>query len=341
MSTSGSTGAVPAFRPNPLLAPQIVQTILATKRPVRGRFARHDHAMHRASVQHLLDCGIADGDPVRLTGMYARQPESRPSRGLVVLIHGWEGSHDSAYLYSMASKVFDAGWNVFRLNLRDHAGTHALNPRMFHSARIDEVLHAVRAAQAIDGSVGGRLAVIGFSLGGNFSLRVGLLGPAAGVTPALSVGISPSIDPGATLRAIDDGPKVFKRYFLDKWRKTLAAKAEAWPGRHDFTALSSIDSFVEITRRFVTEHTEFDRLEDYLGSYTLTPPMLMGSPSPLAILTAQDDTVIPIADFDGLGARGSVIAFDAPKRGGHCGFIENLQLESWAEKRVVELLSRL
>jgi len=336
-----SAGAVAGFRPNPLLAPQLIQTVLATKRPVRGRFAGHDHAMHRASVQHLLDCGIADGDPVQLTGLYARQPDDRAPRGLVVLIHGWEGSHDSAYLYSMASKVYAAGWNVFRLNLRDHAGTHALNPRLFHSARIDEVLHGVRAARQIDGGSDRPLAVIGFSLGGNFALRVGLLGPAAGITPQLSIGISPSIDPGATLRAIDDGPAVFKRYFLDKWRKTLAAKAAAWPGRHDFTALASIGSFVEITRRFVAEHTEFACLEDYLARYTLTPPMLMGAASPLAIVTAQDDTVIPFADFDGLGARGSVIAFDAPRRGGHCGFIENLALESWAEKRVVEWLSRL
>jgi len=333
--------SVDEFRPNPLLAPQLIQTVLATKRPVRGRFAGHQHAMHRASVQQLLDCGIADGDPVRLTGLYARQPESRAPRGLVVLIHGWEGSHDSAYLYSMASKVYDAGWNVFRLNLRDHAGTHALNPRLFHSARIAEVLNGIRAVQAIDASAPLPLAVIGFSLGGNFALRVGLLGPAAGITPALSIGISPSIDPGATLRAIDAGPKVFNRYFLDKWRKTLAAKADAWPGRYDFSGLAKLDSFVEITRRFVAEHTDFASLEDYLGSYTLTPPMLMGAASPLAILTAQDDTVIPFADFDGLGVRGSVIAYDAPKRGGHCGFIENLALESWAEKRVVELLSRL
>lgn len=338
-----SEARLAGFRPHPLLAPQLIQTVLATKRPVRGRFARHDHAMHRASVQQLLDCGIADGDPVQLTGLYARQPDGRPARGLAVLIHGWEGSHDSAYLYSMASKVFDAGWNVFRLNLRDHADTHHLNPRPFHSARIEEVLHAIRHAQDIDRSDGTvrPLAVIGFSLGGNFALRVGLLGPAAGIVPRLSIGISPSVDPGATLRAIDSGPRVFKRYFLDKWRKTLAAKAEAWPGRHDFSRLAALDSFVEITRAFVAEHTGFPSLDAYLGHYTLTPPMLMGAPSPVAILTAQDDTVIPFADFAGLGQRGSVIAFDAPKRGGHCGFIENLRLESWAERRVVELLSTL
>jgi predicted alpha/beta-fold hydrolase len=339
MSSAGDAG-VGSFRPNPLLAPQLIQTVLATKRSVICRWQQRGNGMDAVAMQHLLDCGADEyGQQVRLTGMHSRQPPSREPRGLVVLIHGWEGSHQSVYLYSMAARLFEAGWNVFRLNLRDHAGTHDLNEHPFHSARIDEVLNAVRSIQAIDGS--DKLAVIGFSLGGNFALRVGLLGPAAGITPSLSIGISPSIDPGATLEAIDSGPAVFKRYFLDKWRKTLDAKATAWPERFDFTELKQIGSFVGITRRFVHEHTGYGSLQDYLGSYTLTPPMLMGAASPLAVLTAQDDTVIPFRDFDGLGARGSVIAYDAPRRGGHCGFIENLRLESWAERRVVELLDRL
>lgn len=330
---TGPLTATPPFRPNPLLAPQLLQTVLASKRPAQRLWRRRGSLMEAAARQQLLDCG----DGVRLTGMYSRQPASSAPRGLVVLIHGWEGHHDSAYQYSMACAVYEAGWNVFRLNLRDHAETHALNEQMFHSARIGEVLGAIEAMRGIDGSE--RLVVIGFSLGGNFALRVGLQGPARGLVPRLSVGISPSIDPGATLRAIDEGPFVFKRYFLDKWRKTLRAKEAAWPGRYDFSRLLALASFVDITEQFVKEQTEYDSLAEYLGAYTLTPTMLMAAPSPIAVLTAQDDTVIPIRDFEGLEARGSVVAFDAPKRGGHCGFIENFGLESWAEKRVLELLA--
>ncbi len=321
------------FRPPRLLAPQLIQTILGSKRPTRRRWQKLGSRMDEMARQHVLDCG----DGVRLTGMHSRQPAGIASRGLIVLIHGWEGHHDSVYQYSMACTVFEAGWNVFRLNLRDHAGTHALNEQLFHSARMAEVLNAIREVRRIDGS--DRLAVIGFSLGGNFALRVGLEGPAAGIAPELSVGISPSINPGATLAAIDAGPKVLRNYFLNKWRKTLDAKALAWPGRYDFTALKGISCFVDITRRFVVEHTEYDSLEAYLSTYTLSPSMLMASPSPLAILTARDDTVIPFDDFIGLEARGAMRAFDAPQRGGHCGFIENFAMESWAERRVRKLLA--
>jgi predicted alpha/beta-fold hydrolase len=323
------------FRPHPLIANHQIQSILASKSPRRKRWLRRGSRMEALSTAHLLDAG----DGVRLTGRHSRQPPEIQPRGLCVLIHGWEGHHDSSYVYSMACQAFAVGWNVFRLNLRDHGGTHALNEALFHSARMDEVLNAIRAVQTFDGS--GPLAVIGFSLGGNFALRVGLQGPAAGVVPALSIGISPSIDPGATLRAIDDGPLMFRRYFLSKWRKTLKAKAAAWPGRYDFSVYERLDNFVDTTRQFVSEHTDFASLEDYLEVYTLRPPLLMTSASPLAILTAQDDAVIPIADFAGLEARGSVVAYEAPARGGHCGFIENFALESWAERRVLALLARL
>src|SRR5207237_1188187 len=143
--------------------------------------------------QVILDCG----DGVRLTGYHDPQPGVSAKRGLVVLIHGWEGSHQSNYLYSMACRLFAAGFSIFRLNLRDHGGTHHLNEALFHSARMGEVFGAFRAIRQLDATE--PLFVVGFSLGGNFTLRVGLQGPAAGIRPRLVAALSPSINPGATL----------------------------------------------------------------------------------------------------------------------------------------------
>ncbi len=324
------------FRPSWLIANPLLQAILSTKGPRRRRWLKRGSRMDAVAQRQVLDCGGG----VRLAGYHSRQPEGAASRGLVTLIHGWEGHQNSAYLYSMACHVYALGWNVFRLNLRDHGGTHELNEELFHSARIDEVLGAVRGARALDGNHG-PLVMIGFSLGGNFALRVGLQGPAAGVVPALSIGISPAINPGATLHGIDGGPLLFRKYFLGKWRKTLAAKDAAWPGRYDFSPYAGLKSFVETTRRFVADFTPYASAEDYLAAYTLTPKMLMDSPSPLAIFTAADDSVVPIADFAGLEARGSVVRYQLTARGGHCGFIENLALDCWTEQQVTELLAGL
>ena len=326
MSAAGDAG----FRPHRLLRHAQVQSILATKGPRRKLWLKRGSRMEAVAERHVLECS----DGVRLLGFHSRQSDRAP-KALALLIHGWEGSQDSVYLYSLACALFEAGYNVFRLNLRDHGGTHALNREPFHSARMTEVLDAVRAAQALDGSQ--TLFVVGFSLGGNFALRVGLQGPAAGVKPRLSIGVCPAIHPESTLHAIDRGPRLFRMYFLDKWRKTLRAKKAAWP-ELSFDGYDAIRSFHATTQRFVSDFTEYPALADYFAAYTLTPAMLMASPSPLAVVTAKDDPVIPFHYFDGLRAEGAVEAFIATEHGGHCGFIEDFGLRCWSDAQVLALL---
>lgn len=321
------------FDPPPGLRHPMLQSILASKAPVRARWRRRGSAMQANARALLLD----GGDGVRLCGWWS--PQAQAAHGLAVLIHGWEGSHDSAYLYSMACALHLGGWSVLRLNLRDHGDSHALNEELFHSARIAEVLHAIADAQRLEWAR--TLAVIGFSLGGNFALRVALHGPAMGLKPALCLGICPAIDPGSAMAAIDGGPSLFRRYFLTRWRRSVLAKARAWPERRDYGRLLPEGSIAESTRRFVAAHTPFARYEDYLAAYTLTPAMLVSAPAPVAVITAQDDPIIPFADFAGLRAQGSVVAFEAPALGGHCGFIENWQLDRWAESRALRLLGAL
>lgn len=323
------------FKPAPGLRSAFIQSMLASKRPAQWLWRRRGLDLNALSSHHTLETADEYGAPVKLTGWHTPHPQSK---GLVVLIHGWEGSHDSSYLYNLACTLHDAGYALFRLNLRDHGSTHhGLNEAMFHSARLAEVLGAIKAVQQLDAS-SERLYVIGFSLGGNFALRVGMRGAALGVQPRLCIGISPAVNPGSTLRAIDDGPKLINRYFLDKWRKTMDAKAAAFPGRYDFSRHRRLRNFTEITRAFVEEHTEYGTLDHYLAQYTLTPAMLMASATPLAIITAEDDSVCPPQDFTGLEVRDGVVSYLPTARGGHCGFIQNWRLECWLDQPVLALL---
>ncbi|HEX4872683.1 MAG TPA: alpha/beta fold hydrolase [Nevskiaceae bacterium] len=330
--------AAPAFRPAGGLGHPMLQSILATKRPAARLWRAQGVDLSASQQWRVLDTRDEAGAPVQLTAALNRQPAGARER-LAVLIHGWEGSHESSYLYSMACALFGAGWSTLRLNLRDHAGSHALNREMFHSARMAEVIGAIQ--RVVEECTPSRLVVVGFSLGGNFALRVGLQGPAAGLRPDLAIGISPSVDPEATLRAIDAGPRLFHRYFLDKWHRTLDAKARAFPGVYDFTRQRQLRSFLELTRVFVEEHTPYPSLADYFAQYTLRAETLIQSPAPLALLTSRDDSVIPFEGFAGLSARGAVQAFQAVDRGGHCGFIENWRLQSWAEQQVLGWLAAL
>src|SRR5688572_7291755 len=143
--------------------------------PVRRRFVeRRAAALLKSSKEHLLDCG----DGVTLQSFHSSPVDSNgrgspgveQSAGIVVLVHGWEGSSGSLYMLSLAQSLFNAGYEVVRLNLRDHGATHHLNRDIFHSCLLPEVVGAVKCIQAM--YAGKRLHLAGVSLGGNFMLRV-------------------------------------------------------------------------------------------------------------------------------------------------------------------------
>lgn len=319
------------FHPPRGLRSAFLQSALASKRPARRLWQRRGLDLELISEPHGLDVQDETGEPVRLIAHHT--PRAGADRR-VLLIHGWEGCHQSNYLYAAACALHTAGHDVVRLNLRDHGGTHALNRGMFHSARTQEVIEAALAIEKLGPRL--PLVVVGFSLGGNFALRLGLEGPARGLTPLRVIAVAPSINPWATVQALDAGPYLVHRYFIDKWHRTLRAKAAAWPGVYDFAPLLALRRFTDITRVFAERYTELGSLEAYLARYTLTPARLMDGPTPTAILTAEDDSVIPIRDFEGLEERGAIRAFCRTRHGGHCGFIENYRLEGFAERWIVQ-----
>jgi predicted alpha/beta-fold hydrolase len=48
------------------------------------------------------------GNGVRLLGCHSRQRGRQP-RGLIILLHGWEGSADSTYIHSTGRVFFSVG----------------------------------------------------------------------------------------------------------------------------------------------------------------------------------------------------------------------------------------
>src|SRR5690625_1790002 len=129
--------AVPDFAPPRWLRNAHLQSVLGTSPWRRRRGALALAATGAVSAVHIVD----GGDGVRLQGLHSAVPGVAP-RGLALLLHGWEGSSDSSYMCLTAADLLRRGFEVFRLNFRDHGDSHHLNPDLFHSNRIDEVVHA-------------------------------------------------------------------------------------------------------------------------------------------------------------------------------------------------------
>lgn len=319
------------FQPSGLLRNPHVQSVLASSGLRRSLASRRRARIEGEAEAVLLDCGGG----VRLQGFHSRQRLLPEPRGLVIVLHGWEGSSTSTYVVHTGTRLLDEGFDVFRLNLRDHGDTHHLNAELFHSCRIDEV---VGAARAIAERYPQRpLGMVGYSLGGNFALRVALRAPAAGLPLARAVAICPVISPAAGLAAIESAPWFYQAYFLRKWRASLERKSKLFPGAFDFADWQPQHGLRELTRKLVERYTEFDTLERYLDGYSIAGDRLTALQVAASILTAEDDPIIPVADFRRLQLSPLAQLHIAP-HGGHCGFLPGLRGRSFAEDFIVERL---
>jgi hypothetical protein len=323
------------FNPPAWMANRHLQSILPSLPLRRRAVERRAGAVRRASRPLVLDCG----EGVRLMGLHAPPPDgaaASPPR-LAVLLHGWEGSADSLYLLSVAQLLHERGFDVVRLNLRDHGGTHALNRELFHSCRLPEVVGATRRLQALFPRH--RLTLAGYSLGGNFCLRVGARARAAGLRIARIVAVCPVLDPANTLDALEHGPAIYHRYFMHKWRTSLRLKQEAWPGAYDFGEIIADKSLRSMTERMVLKYTDFPDLASYLAGYAITGGLLESLEAPARLITAEDDPMIDARDLARL-ARPASLGITVTPRGGHCGYMEALRGPSWVDRRIADELAR-
>jgi predicted alpha/beta-fold hydrolase len=306
------------------------QTILPNLPLRRARVQRRAGPMLAASKELLLECG----DGVTLQAFHSSPVP--PRRKLAVLLHGWEGSADSQYVLSLAQSLFAQGLEVVRLNLRDHGATHHLNRELFHSCRLPEVVGAVRALTAT--FPGLPMVLAGFSLGGNFMLRVAAYAQAGELPLERVIAISPVLDPAVTLLTLERGFPVYHAYFVRKWSRSLAKKQQAWPKTYDFEELLRIRNLREMTRQLVMSHTEFPTMEDYLAGYAITGDRLTTLTAPATVITSLDD---PIIDATGLArlARTPHLDIVTTSHGGHCGYIESLGDSNWVDSQVLRLVA--
>ncbi len=319
------------FLPSTLFKNPHIQSICASTGPRKLLVRRRASALMRASSTIVLDCDQG----IRLQGEYSPQPNS--SKGLVIMIHGWLGCNDSLYLLSLGATLFAEGYTIFRLNLRDHGDSAHLNQGLFNSTRLEEVVNAVRAIQQQFPHDNNYLC--GFSLGGNFSLRVAAQAPDNNIRLNKVVAVCPVINPSKTNRNLNEGPIIYHHYFRNKWRRSLLKKLDHFPDYDYREKLSLFKTLDEMNHYFVPNHTEYDTVEDYLQGYSIGGDYLAELQIPCHIVSSEDDPVIMAEDLQELPDNKN-LHIEVTRFGGHCGFIEGFNLNSWINPRIAEIIAQ-
>ena len=321
------------FYPQRGLRGPALQSFLAS---FRGRNLRTrmvgGRRLEAASRDHFITVDDGEGGKARLHCLISRQPESISSRGQVVLIHGWEGCAYSVYLFSLATTLYLAGFDVVRLHLRDHGGTHHLNAGIFHAGRLHETVAAVR--QLADLAPQGRQALIGFSLGGNFTLRVAAAAESTQLSQAVAV--CPVIDTALSFQGLLDAPGFYQRYFRKKMMRSLRAKQQCYPSLFNFDWVDESVDLTAIFEYFAEHLTPYGDLDGYFSQYAVHEDALHDAHPNILVVAAADDPVVPTVPAMREWRPSSTFNWEFSASGGHCGYINDWMGRSWIDRHLLE-----
>jgi predicted alpha/beta-fold hydrolase len=305
------------FRPPIFLQNGHVQTIL----PVLLRRSRR--IIFERERLELEDGDFLDLDWIRGGG-----------KRLAILTHGLEGSSDADYVFGMAETMSGVGWDILAWNFRGCGKEPNRLARFYHSGETGDIAAVVRHAA---GGYGG-IALIGFSLGGNVTLKY--LGEALSPPSVVAAAaISTPVDLPSSARALDG--RRSNRIYLHRFLQTLIAKVEAkalrFPKELDAGGARAIRTLHEFDNRYTAPLHGFRDAADYWARASARP-FLSRITVPTLLLNACDDPFLTAESLPFAEAGVSPFLFlEAPAHGGHVGFLDLAKgMQPWSERRLVQ-----
>jgi predicted alpha/beta-fold hydrolase len=260
----------------------------------------------------------------------------------VVVVHGLEGSSDSQYMLGIAAKGLALGMNVVRMNQRNCGGTEAIAPTLYHSGRSQDV--AAVAQNLIDQDQISRLALVGFSMGGNLVLKLaGEWGSAGPAQFRAVAAVCPAVDLAASADALHlPHNRLYEQYFLWKLNRRLRTKARLFPGAFDTSRLRGIGSLHDFDDKITAFYSGFTGAADYYDR-AAAAHVVDRIAMPAFILHAANDPFVRILpETRRKFQENPNITFLETADGGHCSFLSAANGDDgyWAEIQILEFLRK-
>jgi predicted alpha/beta-fold hydrolase len=272
------------------------------------------------------------------------QPEEvRATRPTAIIVHGLEGSSESQYVVGNANKLWRAGCNVIRMNMRNCGGTEALSPTLYHSGLSNDVLMVMNFFVEQYGLRS--MSLIGYSMGGNLVLKLaGELGTAATAALRSVIGVSPAVDLQQSADALHlRQNRLYEMKFLHNLLRRFRRKAVLFPRAYDRNRATGIRSLREFDDRITALYSGFTNADDYY--YRAAAARVLDRIAvPSLILHALDDPFVRLSDEsrEKIDANPSITMMEST-HGGHCAFLAQPDEASgydgyWAEHTLLRFL---
>ena len=268
---------------------------------------------------------------------------AEPAPALVVLSHGLEGNSRRPYMTGMARALHAQGFDVLAWNFRGCGGELNTLSRYYHSGQTDDLRTLIGLATAgYD-----RICLVGFSVGGNVTLRY--LGEAPErVDPRVVRGLAFSVpcDLGASARQLNHPMNtIYLAHFMSSLREKIRAKAVRYPEAFPVQDLAAMRDFIDFDEGITAPMFGFTGAEDYYAR--ASSRFVLGAIAvPTLLVNAQDDPFLTTECFPvDEAARSIAFHLERPARGGHVGFVGDGGAKTpgwyWSERRAVEWLAEV
>lgn len=259
------------------------------------------------------------------------------SERLAILSHGLEGSTEAIYIQAMARALVKRGWDVLAWNMRGCGEEPNRLAHFYHSGKTVDLEIIIRHALGVHPAE--RIDLIGFSLGGNLTLKY--LGERGGdIHPKIrrAVAFSAPCDLACCAASLGQPENAI---YMERFMKTLRAKVREkhcrFPGSFDLTGLEKMRTFAEFDGRFTAPLNGFRDAEDY-WKRSSSRPFLPAITIPTLLVNAQNDPFLgPSCYPRGEAEASAFLHLEIPAEGGHVGF--GAGREYWSEIRAAEFLA--
>ena len=272
---------------------------------------------------------LSDGDFLDLD--WAEQGRER----LVILSHGLEANSKATYIQGMATALQRKGWDVLAWNYRGCSGEPNRLLPFYHSGATEDLHHVVTHALKVHPAA--RVDLVGFSLGGNLTLKY--LGERE-VSPRLHRAVAFSVPCDlacSSIRLSATANRPYMDRFLRCLRAKLVAKKPHFPDQIDLEGIGKIRNFRQFDDRFTAPLHGFRDAADYWARSS-SRPFFPRITIPALLVNAGNDPFLGPGCYPHAEAEKSdLFHFEMPDDGGHVGFSSGGG-EYWSERRAVEFL---
>ena len=261
-------------------------------------------------------------------------------QGLVILLHGLEGSSHSHYLVHLINRLGRLGMEGVVVHFRGCSGEPNRLARSYHAGDTADLAYVV--AQLRARFPGRTLAAVGYSLGGNVLLKwLGETGPENPLQCAAAISV-----PFRLARAADrlerGASRIYQRHLLARLKAGARLKLDRTDFPYSAAQIDRLRSLREFDALITAPLHGFQGVEDYYRRAS-SAGYLHAIAVPALIVHARDDPFIDPGAIPTVDTLSPTTTLELSATGGHVGFVSGtgpLRPRYWLSGRLLAWLRR-